>query len=289
MATAIYLNLVTLLQSVRPMIEYMSSDRRTFRRATFDSAAQKYHDARPDYPPPLYDELIRVTGLRPGDSLLEIGGGTGKATVELARRGFTITSVELGPALAAAARANLSQFPHAEVVCADFDDWEPAHGRLFDLVFAATAWHWIDPTIRYTKAARLLRSRGHLAFWTAQHVFPEGGDSFFREIQPIYDKIGEGLAGAATWPRPGELADQRAEIEVSGLFDEVAVRHFDWEVSYDVEGYLDLLDTFSGHIAMARWQRELLYREIRRLFEDRAEHRVRRHFGAVLHTARRRD
>lgn len=222
------------------MIEYMSSERRKLRNTSEFAAAGKYHAARPPYPSALYAELIRVTGLRPGDSLLEIGGGTGKSTVELARRDFAVTSVELGPELAAVARENLAPFPRAEVVCADFEHREPATGESFDLVFAATSWHWIDPATRYIEAARLIRPEGHLALWSAQHVFPEGGDPLFRDIQPIYEEIGEGPPDAAAWARPGELADHRAEIEESGLFDNVVVRHFDWEVSYDVDSYLDL-------------------------------------------------
>ncbi|ABG98488.1 conserved hypothetical protein [Rhodococcus jostii RHA1] len=139
----------------------MTSDRRTLRN-TFELAAEKYHPARPSYPSALYDELVLTSGLRPGDSLLEIGGGSGKATVELARRGFTITSVELGHELAAIARANVAPFPNAEVVCADFEHWEPAPGMTYDLVFAATSWHWIDPATRYIKAASLIRPGGHL-------------------------------------------------------------------------------------------------------------------------------
>ncbi|NHU48780.1 MULTISPECIES: class I SAM-dependent methyltransferase [Rhodococcus] len=266
----------------------MTTDRRTL-RSTFELAAGKYHAARPGYPSALYDELVLTSRLRLGDSLLEIGGGTGKATVELARRGFTITSVELGHDLAAIARENVAPFPHAEVVCADFEQWRPAPGVTYDLVFAATSWHWIDPSTRYIKAASLIRPEGHLAFWGAQHVFPEGGDPIFRDIQPVYEEIGEGLPDAATWPRPGELADHRAEMWECGLFDNVVVRHFDWEVSYDVDGYLGLLDTFSGHIAMAKWQRERLYSEIRRRIAERPDHRIRRHFGAVLHIARRRS
>ena len=109
----------------------------------------------------------------------------------------------------------------------------------------------------------MLRPGGHLAYWGATHVFPDGGDPFFREIQPVYEEIGEGLPPDAPWPRPGELADDRAELEASGCFDDVAVEHFDWEVVYDADGYLALLDTFSGHIAMEPWQRERLYGEIR--------------------------
>ena len=120
-------------------------------------------------------------------------------------------------------------------------------------------------------------------------MFPEGGDPFFGEIQAVYDEIGEGLPPGSRQPRPGELADDRAEIEASGLFEVVAVRQYDWERVYDAEEYIELLSTFSGHIAMTGWQRERLFGEIRRRLARRPEHTVRRHWGAVLHVARRRD
>ena len=61
------------------------------------------------------------------------------------------------------------------------------------------------------------------------------------------------------------------------------VGQYDWEVVYDADGYIDLLETFSGHIAMEPWQRERLYAEIRQRMAARADGRVRRHWGAVLH------
>ena len=135
----------------------------------------------------------------------------------------------------------------------------------------------------------MLRPGGHLAFWSAAHAFPEGGDPFFAEIQEVYDEIGEGRAEGVHRPQPADLPDSRAEIEQGGLFGDVAVRRFDWEISYDAEGYLLLLDTFSGHIAMRPWQRERLYGEIRRRLARRPDGRLRRHWGAVLNVARRRD
>jgi hypothetical protein len=104
-------------------------------------------------------------------------------------------------------------------------------------------------------------------------VFPEGGDPFFAELQHVYDEIGESRPENAAWPRPGELPDDREEIEGGGLFEDIVVRHFDWEVVYDAAGYLRLLDTFSGHIAMEPWQRDRLYGEIRRRLGQRARAR----------------
>lgn len=269
--------------------DWSMGDDRGQLRTTFDSAADLYQQARPDYPDALYDALMAAAGLRAGDRLLEIGCATGKATLPLARRGFRITCVELGPALASAARQNLADFPEVEVIESAFETFGPPGGDPFDLVFAATAWHWLDPAIRYRRAWELLRPGGHLAFWGATHVFPVGGDPFFAELQEVYEEIGEALPEGAAYPRPGELPDECEAIERSGLFLNVVVLHFDWEVVYDAEGYLRLLDTFSGHIAMEPWQRDRLYSEIRRRLEERVDARLRRGWGAVLHVARRRD
>lgn len=257
-------------------------------RATFDSAARLYQQARPAYPEALYDELVRLAGLQSGNQLLEVGCASGKATVPLARRGFRITCVEIGPELAAAARRNLAGFDGVEVIEAAVETWWPPGRAAFDLVFAATAWHWIDPAVKYQRAWQLLRPGGHLAFWGATHVFPADGDRFFRDIQDVYDEIGEGLPPGADWPQPGGLSDDRAEIDESGLFECVAVRQFAWEVSYTAEEYIRLLDTFSGHIAMDAWKRDRLYNEIRRRLAMRPDGRLRRHWGAVLHVAQRR-
>jgi SAM-dependent methyltransferase len=257
-------------------------------RATFDSAAHLYQQARPDYPEELYHDLARLAGLRARDRLLEIGCATGKATIPLARRGFQITCVEIGAGLAAAARQNLAGFPDVQVVEDAFETWPPPPEAGFDLVFAATAWHWVDPGSRYRRAWEVLRPGGHLAVWDATHVFPEGGDPFFRDIQQVYAEIGEGRPDEAR-PRPGELPGIAAEIEGSGWFEDVAVRHFDWEISYTAEEYLRLLDTFSGHIAMDARKRDRLYGEIRRRLAQRTDGRLRRGWGAVLHVARRRD
>jgi SAM-dependent methyltransferase len=270
------------------MMVFVTDDRQRL-RTTFDSAAQLYQQARPEYPSELYDELVRSAALRHGDRLLEIGCASGKATVPLARRGFPITCVEIGSALAAEARRNLAPFPDVQIVNAPFESWQPPRGAAFALVFAATAWQWLDPKFRYQKAWMLLRPGGHLAFWNATHVFPAGSDAFFQEIQDVYEEIGEGLPPGAGWPGPGELPNDRAQIEASGFFEDVTVRHFDWETTYTADEYIRLLDTFSGHIAMAQWKRNRLYSEIRCRLAERPSGRLRRHWGAVLHVARRSD
>ena len=262
----------------------MSERRETLRR-TFDMAADLYDAARPSYPDELFDDLVSLAGLEPGDRLLEIGSGTGKATRPLLERGFSVVCVELGAQLAEQARRNLAGLP-VEVQTEPFETWS-GEPETFDLVYAATAWHWLDPAIRYGKTHQLLRPGGHLAFWSARHAFPEGFDPFFSEIQEVYDAIGE--SHPDEWPPapPDDIPDDREEIEASGLFEEVVVRRYVWETSYTADEYIALLDTFSGHIAMDAAKREYLYGEIRQRIDQRHDRRVSRHWLAILHVARR--
>ncbi len=127
-----------------------------------------------------------------------------------------------------------------------------------------------------------------MAIWSADHVFPPGGDPFFEKIQEVYDAMGEGLPEEAHRPAPGELTERTTEIEASGLFEVVAVEHVDWTLTYDAEAYIRLLRTFSGHIAMAPEHRERLFAEIRQRTATRPDQKIRRGWGAVLHVARRR-
>lgn len=62
-----------------------------------------------------------MTGITADDAILEIGPGSGRATLPLVRRGYRITCVELGAELAAEATKNLAEFPRVSVVNADFE------------------------------------------------------------------------------------------------------------------------------------------------------------------------
>ncbi|MFZ0677373.1 class I SAM-dependent methyltransferase [Candidatus Binatus sp.] len=260
-------------------------DREKLKR-TFDKGAELYDKARPDYPEQIFDDLFALGGLGSDAAVLEVGCGTGKATKSLARRGCRVVGVELGENLAAVARRNLESFPRVEVVTASFELWEP-RDSLFDMVFAASSWHWIDPEIRYRKAARILKPGGILAIVDHGHAFPEGFDPFFTEIQRCYEEIGE---PHLEWPppRPEEEPDRRAEIERSGLFEVVGVKRHVGAIDYTADAYIDVLNTYSGHIAWEQSKRDKLYAEVRSLIAQRADGRVRKHYLGILQVCRRR-
>lgn len=252
--------------------------------ATFDDAAERYHQVRPRYPAALFDALCKLSGATAAASVLEVGAATGVATEELARRFGHIVAVEPGPALAEAARSTLTDVVNVEVIENTLEDWAPPAWGSFDLIAAATSWHWIDPTVRYELAHRHLRPGGSLAFWSALHV--AGRDSFFTDVQDLYDRAGAASPERGQLPEPGQLLDERPEIDATGLFSTIDVRHFDWEISYSADEYIALLSTFSNHLAMRPARRDTLFAEIGERIRARPAGLVHRHWGAALHVAR---
>ena len=80
-----------------------------------DQVAQLYDRARPGYPAALFDDIIYYAALPAGARILEVGCGTGQATLPLAQRGYAIDCLEPGAQMAAIARANLANFPNVTV------------------------------------------------------------------------------------------------------------------------------------------------------------------------------
>jgi SAM-dependent methyltransferase len=265
------------------------SDRRARLRTSFEEVPELYDRARPLYPDAVFDALVALAGLRAGARILEIGCGTGQATVPLAERGLRIVCVELGTGLAAVARRNLAAYPRVEIVNADFESWEPGRAK-FDAVVAFTAFHWLDPETRYTRTARLLRAAGDggaLAVVATKHVRREGGDPFWAEVQEDYDAVVPSPENSPP-PYPDEVDDLAAEIAASGLFADVVVRRHLWDVTYTAATFIDVLNTHSGHRELDPDTRERLLDLIRRRIEARPDGTVTKAYLAMLHVARRR-
>lgn len=134
---------------------------RHHQRRLFDRVAERYQASRQGYPQEVVQSVIDTASLRPGSTILEVGCGTGQLTEQLAGRGFAVKAIDLGASLIAQAQGRLGPSSVAfEVV--SFEDLEAPEGA-FDLIISATAFHWIDPEVKFAKSARLLKAGGWLA------------------------------------------------------------------------------------------------------------------------------
>ncbi len=155
-------------------------------RTIFDHVADDYNAVRPSYPSELINDIVTLTALPTHATIFEIGCGTGQATIPFAQRGYPMTCIDLGPALAARAAANCQNYPNVHIHVGAFEAW-PAQSDTFDLVMSATAFHWIPPEIGYPKAATLLKDTGALAVFSNEHPTPF--TDFFLDVQAVYQHI----------------------------------------------------------------------------------------------------
>jgi SAM-dependent methyltransferase len=238
----------------------------------FGTVAELYDRARPTYPEAVFEDLAELARLEPGSRVLEIGPGTGKATVELARRGYAVTGIELSSDLAAIARRNV---PAAEIEVGDFESWEPREGG-FDAIVAFAAFHWIAPELRYAKPARLLRPGGALMVVHGSHVLPEDGDPFFAEVQEDYDAVAPHPDNRPP-PPPQTAEGWTEEFRSSGVFDRVEERRHLHPLAYTANEYVAMLGTLSDNLALPEEQREELFRRIHARIAARPDGRIIEH------------
>jgi SAM-dependent methyltransferase len=221
-------------------------------RRTFNEDAQRYDRARPRYPKQMFDDLA-AAAVTPGARVLEIGCGTGQATVALAERGYRILAVELGAEMATVARRNLARFDSVEVVTAAFEDW-PLPDEPFDVVFSATAFHWVDPAVRVSKSADALRPGGLLATVGTEHI-AGGSEAFFVAVQDCYERFDPATPPGLRQQPASDIPKDDRELAASGRFGSARFHRYEWELDYSTAEYLDLLLTYSGHRALPAAQR----------------------------------
>ena len=252
----------------------------------FDAVADLYERARPRYPDALFHELEAMTGLTAGARVLEVGCGTGQATAPLARRGYRIDCVERGPRLAALARRQLAGYPLVTVHTGGFEGW-PAEPGGYDLVLAATSWHWIDPAVGFAKVAAALRPGGWFALCRHEHVSDGHGDEFYEAAQAVYRRCAPEIA-ARYQPlrRPGDV--RWVDVDQT-LFEPPAFRAVPSVLTYTAAAYTDLIRTFSPHLAAPAAETACVVAGLAELIDTRFGGRIDKHVLAALTVARRRS
>lgn len=280
-----------------------SEELRDAARQVFDQVAQLYDEARPGYPEAMFEDLEHLAGMGPSATVLEIGCGSGQATRDVARRAGSVRCLEPGATLAALARRNLASFPAVTVEEATFEEATVEAGS-YDMVLSATAFHWVDASVGYAKAARALRRGGSLALVTNAHAYGGTQHLIDEEMRELHQRLTPEI-GSWTFPTAAEIADTvaagSADIasiwarvdrsfadppDTTAWFEPAVVTFHPWTASYDRHGYLAMLATQSSYARHS--QSDALLEEIGTLIDTRLDGQVTKAYVAILAIARRR-
>lgn len=257
-------------------------------RSSFNSVAKLYDSARPTYPAALFDDIITLSRIPPNGRILEVGCGSGQATLPLARRGYRIDCIELGDQLAQIAADKLAAYPNATVICADFETIPLPHAH-YDLLTSATAFHWIASEIGFRKSRDHLKPGGSIALFWNRPALTKASRHYMAPLQKVYEQIAPELTRYyRPPPHPDDVTTEYAEtIPASGYFREAQIRKRYFAVEYSADSYVDLLATFSDHLLLEPQRRERLFAGIRDLINSQFSGSIIREHVALLYLARR--
>lgn len=216
-------------------------------RLLFNEDVSNYDKIRPGYPEKLYREISAYSGVNADSKLLEIGIGTGQATLPFLEIGSKITAIELGDRLSAFAEKKFKSYENFEVINGDFMSY-PFEENYFDLIYCATGFHWMPVPESYQKLWRCLKKGGVAAlFWN--HPFPNRKNDVSNVASKrVYDKY---------CPSEHELVefeetDCKSQIEYlqqSG-FSDIHCKLFHRKRTLSTGEYIQLLNTYSDHLSL---------------------------------------
>ena len=255
----------------------------------FNEVPELYDRLRPTYPDKLFADLVAVTGIDPRSAVLEVGCGTGQATRSLAKLGCKVTAVEPGADLAALARRNLENFSNVEIETSKFEDWDDG-GRRFDVVVAASSWHWVDPSIGWQRAHEVLRPGGWMALLGHVVVRRLAEPEVYAETADLHEHYSP---GNPDWGHPPLEDEVRATNEGWGLVDDpgrlfgpTIVRWYPRIQWFDGANFADLLRSNSIYRKLDVDVREPLLEAIAERIHTRMGDRAPRRYLSVLRAGR---
>jgi ubiquinone/menaquinone biosynthesis C-methylase UbiE len=236
--------------------------RRHRQRVLFDEVADLYAATRSGYPSEIVDFAIRTAGLEHGSVVLEVGCGTGQLTASLAGRGFELTALDIGPSLVAAARRALGAAA-VTFVASSFEDFAAPDASI-DLIVCATAFHWIDPEVRFSKAARLLRPGGWLALMGTEERYD---DPLGAALLQLWITRSE---DSGAWARQPRLTDADS-INGSGLFEPAIVQTHQRRTTMRASAVVGIENTRATALSWPTEAREEFTAQLRELLAGWAE------------------
>jgi SAM-dependent methyltransferase len=234
---------------------------------SFDAVASLYSDVRPGYPSEVYEFAAAHHHFHAHSKILEVGAGHGVATREIHNfLGAPIDALEPGKKLCEILQRRFSGVPSIAVFNERFEDFLPHHR--YDALFSATAYHWIDPAIKYKKAFDVLDDNGIVVlYWNNYAIADAALNSVVQEVYRRYWP--DSPDGNSIYEKQRKrIENRRKEIGESGYFKLAGSKEMPRTLAFSIDRYIRLLKTFSDHSTGEASIMNAVHGDIRTVLED---------------------
>jgi ubiquinone/menaquinone biosynthesis C-methylase UbiE len=239
-------------------------------RLKFNEVASEYDIWRPTYVPELFADIIKFSGINQTSRALEVGIGTGQATLPFLKLNCHATAIELGDELAAFSRKKFEDYKNFEVVNMAFEDYECPDNSI-DIIYSASAFHWIPEEVGYPKVYRLLKSGGTFARFANHPYKDKSNEPLHVAIENVYEKyskISPNAFSLKSTEYNKEKCKERSDISKKYGFVDANYKLYYRIRTFDAESYAALISTYSDHRAMGTETLKLFLCEIKEVINS---------------------
>lgn len=236
---------------------------------TFDTVAATYAKLRPGYADALYQDVFAYCPVDAASRAVEVGIGGGQATEPVLRTGCSVTAVEPGEHFCALCMEKFADYPGFSVINGKFEDTDflPNH---YDLVYSASAFHWVPEEIGYRKVFDMLKSGGAFARFANHPWRDKGNPALAAALDEVYAKYYH--THYRTVPKLEDeyteaQALRRAEITKKYGFTDIRHQLYRRTREFTAAEYVQLLGTYSDHISLPDEVRLPFFRAVEEVIE----------------------
>ncbi|MCI8361049.1 MAG: class I SAM-dependent methyltransferase [Clostridiales bacterium] len=226
---------------------------------TFDTQAESYAKMRPGYTEALYRDLFQYCPVDAASRALEIGIGGGQATQPVLQTGCQVTAVEYGERFTALCRRKFHSFPQFSVVTSRFEDFT-CEDQTYDLIYSASAFHWIPEDLGYPKVFAMLKKGGTFARFANHPSRDKSQEALHQAIQKLYDVYMPDSHAPHEYGL--EDARRRAMLAKRYGFSDIDYKIYERTRIFTAQSYVALLGTYSDHIALEERVRKAFFAAI---------------------------
>lgn len=235
------------------------------KKSNYENIASLYDQMRPAYPSQMFQDIKSIVGIRPEQTLLEIGAGTGKATLEMAKFA-SVDALEIEASMADFLEARTENEGHVNVIQGDFETWQSPN--TYPMIYSAQAFHWLDKSIKYKKSSDLLRPSGYLCLIWYLEVLTD--EVLFDRVQEVFTRYQTGFS--STKP---SMVNQGFSREEAQLTDN---SYFLLEATYDYtsqsrlltcEEFLDRYQSTSAYEKLSAADKLMVQNDLKELLAEK--------------------